>query len=584
MHNLKEKIILSVAAARHDASATLFVNYKQVAAVQLERLTRIKTDGDRIPNEAIDEVLEIANISKSKVTDICLSRNRYPFEWFEFKKSSLHYAKRQTENFFRSLTGKRYILTSTKEMKRTNSSNLLDLFNQRKFLEEHGFDDKANLYFYDHHFAHVLPCLFHNPDWEDALLYSADGGGDTGYYSFRYFDGQSIKELFGGDEWIFKTPPCSSLALAYGTATEALGWKINRHEGKLTGLAASGRPIFIDQLKSKFSVSNDGQILSTFSSETELKKFVLAICQNKSREDVASSFQELLHELVPKSINALLSQYPTKNLGVSGGLFANVRLNQVIAEKCTIDNLFVYPAMSDAGLSTGGALLHLMDQDGLPEWLNQRRVLENLYLGKNFDNEVKDSFDSFTDICRVEGDNLDLAIEDLVANKAVAIYTLGMEFGPRALGARSVLASPHNAEINQSLNNRMERSEFMPFAPFVRDVDAEEVFHLPACFDYPARFMTITCSVKESWIQKIPAVVHIDGTARPQVIRRTDNALYYDLLTRFKERTGLPVLINTSFNVHEEPIINSPLECAKALIDDRVDAVLTKDDFYRISH
>jgi carbamoyltransferase len=130
----------------------------------------------------------------------------------------------------------------------------------------------------------------------------------------------------------------------------------------------------------------------------------------------------------------------------------------------------------------------------------------------------------------------------------------------------------------------MERSEFMPFAPFVRDVDAEEVFHLPACFDYPARFMTITCSVKESWIQKIPAVVHIDGTARPQVIRRTDNALYYDLLTRFKERTGLPVLINTSFNVHEEPIINSPLECAKALIDDRVDAVLTKDDFYRISH
>ena len=581
---MKNRIILSLAAARHDASATLFVNYTQVAAVQLERLTRIKTDGDRIPNEAIDEVLDIAKISKSKVTDICLSRNRYPYDWFKFKRNSLHYAKRLTENFFRSLTGKKYILTSTKEMKRTNSSNLLDLFNQKKFLDALGFNDQANLHFYDHHFAHVLPCLFHNPDWEDALLYSADGGGDTGYYSFRYFDGHNINELFGGDEWIFKSPPCSSLALAYGTATEALGWKINRHEGKLTGLAASGTPIFIDQLKSKFSVSNDGQILSSFSSESELKRFVLKICQNKPREDVASSFQELLHELVPESINALLSLYPTKNLGVSGGLFANVRLNQVIAEKCEIDKFFIYPAMSDAGLSTGGALQYLMEEDGMPKWLNQRRVLKNLYLGKNFDSEVKASFDRYTHVCRAEGNNLDLAVEHLVADKVVAIYTLGMEFGPRALGARSVLASPHNAEINQSLNNRMERSEFMPFAPFVRDVDAKDVFNLPDCFDYPARFMTITCSVKENWIQKIPAVVHIDGTARPQVICRADNPLYYDLLSRFREKTGIPVLINTSFNVHEEPIINSPRECANALIDDRVDAVLTKEDFYCISH
>lgn len=157
-----------------------------------------------------------------------------------------------------------------------------------------------------------------------------------------------------------------------------------------------------------------------------------------------------------------------------------------------------------------------------------------------------------------------------------------MEFGPRALGARSVLASPHDKEINHSLNLRMERSEFMPFAPYVRDIDAQEVFNLPESFMEAAKFMTITCTVKDAWKDRIPAVVHIDNTARPQVITREENKLYYDILTAFKESTGLPVLINTSFNVHEEPIINTPAECARALIDDRVDAVVTEQGFYRL--
>jgi carbamoyltransferase len=164
--------------------------------------------------------------------------------------------------------------------------------------------------------------------------------------------------------------------------------------------------------------------------------------------------------------------------------------------------------------------------------------------------------------------------------KAGAIYQGRMEFGPRALGARSILANPADAAINASLNARLQRTEFMPFAPYVLEEDAAEVFEITDANRYAAGFMTITTAVKQEWRARIPAVVHVDGTARPQIIRRKDNPLYADILAAFKAKTGLPVLINTSFNAHEEPIINTPDECRKALVDDRVDFVVTGGGVY----
>ncbi|MGJ8650814.1 MAG: carbamoyltransferase C-terminal domain-containing protein [Opitutaceae bacterium] len=578
-----KRLILGIAAARHDGSACIYENYKLLAAVQLERITRIKTDGDRIPHEAIDEVLRIANLKKSDITHICLSRNRFPYEWFDFSKCNLSYRfKRWFESSIRKVVGKKHILTSTKECRRANTNDVLSIFKTDQFLLDNGFSKEASLAFYDHHYAHVLPCLFHNPEWQNGLLYSADGGGDTGFYSFRYFDGEQIIHDFGGEEWLMKESPSSSLALAYGTATIALGYKMNRHEGKLTGLAASGKPTLLDELCGKFSVQEDGQIVSSFRSHGEMQDYIFDICKGVAPENVAASFQELLHVFVPQSINRLLQKYPTKNVGLSGGLFANVRLNQVIAEECPIDRLFIYPAMSDAGLSTGGVLQFLLENDGLKEWLQHRDECRNLYLAKNFNGDIDRHFSDCEEIIKEAGDPIPLTVEALKKGDAVAIYNLGMEFGPRALGARSVLASPHDKEINNSLNLRMERSEFMPFAPYIRDIDAQEVFNLPKSFIYPAKFMTITCTVKDEWKDKIPAVVHIDNTARPQIISREDNELYYDILTAFKESTGLPVLINTSFNVHEEPIINTPEECSRALLDDRVDAIVTEKGLYRL--
>jgi carbamoyltransferase len=155
-----------------------------------------------------------------------------------------------------------------------------------------------------------------------------------------------------------------------------------------------------------------------------------------------------------------------------------------------------------------------------------------------------------------------------------------MEFGPRALGARSILAAPTDAAINDELNKRLERSEFMPFAPYVLDEDADKVFEITPLNRYAANFMTITCAVRPEWRDRIPAVVHVDGTARPQIIHDRQNPLYADILRRYRAATGLPVLVNTSFNVHEEPIVNRPAECLKALNDRRIDFVVTKRAVY----
>ena len=181
---------------------------------------------------------------------------------------------------------------------------------------------------------------------------------------------------------------------------------------------------------------------------------------------------------------------------------------------------------------------------------------------------------------QLPGAPVETAVDLIHAGKAGAIYTGRMEYGPRALGARSIIASPHDHAINDNLNKRLGRSEFMPFAPFVLEEDASRVFEITDVNRYAAHFMTITCAVKPEWRDRIPAVVHVDGTARPQIVRDDVNPLFAAILRRFRDQSGLPVLINTSFNVHEEPIVNRPEECLKALQDGRVDFVVTRQAVY----
>ena len=568
-------IILGVHPGYHEAAACLFNDYRMVSAVSLERLTRRKIDGGRVPDEAIDECLAIAGLTRREVDAVVLGRGAFAWRYFKHFRGS-----RLLEGKVRHALGKEKHKSMERELVRAGHADSEALFDGKKFLADFGFRESTRLTFYNHHLAHALPSLFHT-DWQDALLYTSDGGGDNVQYSHRIFQDGALSTLYGGDECFAAPARIDSLGLAYGYATQALGWRINRHEGKLTGLAALGQPSAAEAIATHFKVDAEGQIQSGFATNPELRQFMFKTAENISREDMAASIQEVLEQVTLESVRHLLARYSVRRLGLCGGVFGNVRLNRLLAEETDIDEVFVYPAMSDQGLPAGGVLQFLLERDGMKTWLAARYPLETLYFGRDWGTGADKVLGGTAGLGVISDNPVDKTAELLMAGNAVAIFSHGMEYGPRALGARSILASPADAGINDALNQRLSRSEFMPFAPVIAEDDAATLFDIGARNSYTAHFMTITCNVKQDWRARIPAVVHVDGTARPQIIRRAHNPLYYDILAAFKQLSGLPTMINTSFNVHEEPIINRPEECAQALLDDRVDYVVTDQAVYR---
>jgi carbamoyltransferase len=567
-------LILGVHSGYHDACAALHDDYRLVAAVAQERMTRRKIDGGRVPTEAIDECLAIAGVEKKDIGALVLGRAAFPARFY----SHLPF-DRALEAKVRRLVGKEKHKSMERECVRYGRTDSEAMFRAGDFLRALGLPAGIPVRFFNHHEAHALPTLFHT-DWDDALLYTADGGGDNVQYSHRIFRGGRIEELYGGDAELTRPMRIDSVGLAYGYSTQALGFRINRHEGKTTGLAAWGRPIFYDAIASRFRVGAGGQITSDFADNPAMRRFLFDLFKGARREDVAASIQRFLEEFVIEAVGRLLEKSGSRKLGLAGGVFANVRLNQRLAEELPVDEVFVYPAMSDQGLAAGGVLKFLLERDGLEAWLENRYRLESLYLGRDFGAEIDRVLGAGSAVERVPGAPVETASRLIAGGGIVAIFTKGMEYGPRALGARTILATPADATINDTLNRRLERSEFMPFAPVVAEEDADTVFKLGRAKAYAARFMTITAHVQPGWKERIPAVVHVDGTARPQVIRRAWNPLYYDILKAFERRTGLPILINTSFNVHEEPIINRPEECLRALADGRIDYVVTEKGVY----
>jgi carbamoyltransferase len=563
-------LILGIHSGHHDACAALYDEYRLVAAVALERLTRRKIDGGRVPDECVEEVLAVAGASRREVGAVVLGRAAFPSRYYSHLP-----APRLVEARVRQLIGREKHKTMEREMVRYRRTDSEAMFNAPRFLRDHDLPPGAKVSFFNHHMAHALPTLFHT-DWNDALLYTADGGGDNVQYSHRVFSDGQIATLDGGDEAFLSPMAIDSLGLAYGYATQALGFRINKHEGKLTGLAALGQPTLAPALAKHFRVDEKGRVLSDFESYPAMRRFVFEWAEGQKREDVAASVQRVLEDFILESVRRLLARTGVRHLGLSGGVFANVRLNQRLAEELPVDEIFVYPAMSDQGLAAGGVLQFLLERDGPKTWLANRYRLDNLYLGRDFGGGIDATFAADPRFTKVSDTPVDGAADLIHAGRIVAIYTRGMEYGPRALGARTIMAAPTDAVINQTLNDRLDRSEFMPFAPVVLAERAEEVFDLGPAKTYAARFMTVTCGVRDGWRERIPATVHVDGTARPQVIERRQNPLYYDIVKAYADRSGIPVLINTSFNVHEEPIINTPAECARALADRRIDFVVTE--------
>ena len=572
------QLILTVHSGIHDAGAALFEDYRLLAAVQLERLTRYKCDGREHPDLAIDEVLSIAGRARKDVDVAGFSRTEFPTVFYRNIRGA-----RWLREKYRKYVEKRTRRYMPREFLRYNTMCIDDIFKVDKFRHASGFRDDAKIFFYNHHESHALAALFHT-DWEDALLVTADAGGDTVNYSHRHFANGVLKTIYGGEECLLTPLPVDSIAYAYMAMTAALGFTPLRHEGKLTGLAAYGQPILADKIAARFSVSDSGRIFSDFRDYPEMVKFINSLAASVSREDASASIQQVLESTMLRSIAQLLERNKARHLGLAGGVFANVRLNRLLAEKLPIDEIFIFPAMGDEGMPAGGALCYLLQRDGLRHWLSQRYRLHDVRFGRDYTNLIDDAMAASPNIRRTTEHPVDGAARRLNAGQLGAIYVGRMEYGPRALGARSILANPSRRETHDLLNTRLSRSEFMPFAPVITTEKAATVFDVNSVNACACRFMTITCNVKPEWRERIAAVVHVDGSARPQTIERESNPLYYDILGAFERESGLPVLVNTSFNVHEEPIVNKPSECIRALLDGRIDFVVTTQGIYeRIS-
>ena len=564
----KSEIILAIHTG-HDASVCLWKDYEQVAIYKEERLNRKKNWGKSFPILSFQKIKDHINLENIDV--LVLSRGYFENKFFYKKPFIANKISRLLlylfpffkKNRYESLSGLLFI---------NNLSDEKKVLNLNKFLKAHGMRKNVKVKFSDHHYAHALPTLFYNPKWDNALLYTSDGGGDGTNYSFTYFNNNKLKVIYGYSDLLREDFKPDSVGQMYSLATEICGFIPNRHEGKITGLAAFGEPKYANDIISLYEINDIGRILPKFKNYKKLKDFLAEIYINDGREVLAASVQNALEYLTVKSIEILKNNHAFANIGLAGGVCSNVKLNQKISEIVGIDDIFIFPAMGDEGLIIGYVLDYLLERDGIINWLDHRVELENIYWGDEFKVDISDipnELEVYT-----SRDILATSVKLLNDNKVCAIFSEKMEYGPRALGARSIIINSSDRTINKSVNKRLDRTEFMPFAPYVLEEMVDKVFKISKQQKKSLKFMTMTVDVRDEWKEKIQATVHIDGTARPQTVNESQNKLYYLILKEFYEVTGVPCLVNTSFNAHEEPIINTPQEAFEALINKRVDYII----------
>ncbi|AVS73257.1 carbamoyltransferase family protein [Paracidovorax cattleyae] len=462
---------------------------------------------------------------------------------------------------------------------------------------------------YDHHECHAASA-YYACGMDDALVVTIDGGGDGLSLTISHGRQGTLRRLKE-----FKED--ASLGFFYGAVTSGLGFRIFRHEGKLTGLAAYGdQSRLYSELSDLFQISTEGgdvkirsalveamfkpdfpaehlflarNYASFLSGKVTLQQFRDALNNYRpgtafrkhfggrqyTQEDMAAAAQAVLEDSVLKLVRHYLQQTGCTNLVLAGGVVANVKLNQRLFNIEGVQNIFVAPYMGDEGLCVGAAYLHLKQHS--PAFAG--RTLDTMYLGPSYGTErVEQALQKagVQGMERIDDPSVRARrIAELIAqDRVVGFFSGAMEFGPRSLGARSVLASAKQYEINDTLNKRMKRSEFMPFAPVLpheraRDVLAGKL----AGSEFAAEFMTITYDVHEKYRQLAPAVVHVDGTARPQLIKKEKHPVYHDVLIHYEKLTGVPILVNTSFNMHEEPIVNTPEDAIRAFRQGCVDTL-----------
>ncbi|MGL6075992.1 MAG: carbamoyltransferase family protein [Fimbriiglobus sp.] len=410
---------------------------------------------------------------------------------------------------------------------------------------------KTPLRRFHHHDTHAANAFYASP-YRKALVVTLDGYGSGMCGGIYSADETGIHSLV-------RFPFPNSLGLFYEQVTSGLGFKPSRHEGKIVGLAAYGDPRHLAELLLARFETPEGQILVDCAQNHFLAR---ALSRYVAKRDIAAAYQFVLEEVARRVVSYWLAKTGHTHVVMSGGVHANVKLNQRIREIPSVRGVFVYPNMGDGGCGTGAAMLVFGH-----EVMQRTAGYQDVYFGPDFrEDEVKAVLEQES----LKYDRLDEP-EDRIAELLAKDHIVGrhqgrMEYGPRALGNRSVLYPAKEPEVNQWLNQQLQRTEFMPFAPSCLAESAADLFDHLEGSEKTAEFMTITFNCSEVMKNHSPAAVHVDGTARPQLVTASSNPSYHRLLTAYRNKTGIPVLINTSFNMHEEPIICSPSDAVRAFL------------------
>jgi carbamoyltransferase len=542
--------ILGISAYYHESAACLLSEGRLAAAAEEERFSRIKHDA-ALPVSAVRFCLDAGGID---IQDLdCVA-----------------YYERPEKKLARQLWSGRLPI----------GAGLDPLRPIREIREALGFEGRIESF--DHHLSHAAASFLYS-GFEEAAILTMDGVGEWATTTYGSGRGSRI-DLFETVEFPH------SLGLLYGTITSYLGFRVNGGEYKVMGLAPYGKARFVPEMRRLFRNGPGGSYelaLEYFDFVKGRRMFSDRLSEllgepprtpeseiSSFHEDVARSLQQMLEEVLLEKAHYLHSKVPTRNLCLSGGVALNCVANGRLLREGPFERLFVQPAAGDSGSCLGAAALAHV-------WLtgdrHTRAPLEHVYLGPRFTSAYISDMLAAAGVraldCRGSEDELLAATVDRLAQGQVVGWFQGaMELGPRALGARSLLADPRRAEMRDRLNAMVKKREaFRPFAPSVLLSEASRHLEL----DHASPFMLETCRVRSPL--ELPAVTHVDGSARPQTVDPRQAPRYAKLLEAFQRRTGCPILVNTSFNVRDEPIVCTPEDALSCAIRAGIEALAIED-------
>ena len=582
--------ILGISAFYHDSAACILQDGKIIAAAQEERFTRKKHDPS-YPYNAIEFVLKFAKLKLSEVDQIVFFEK--PFLKFErLLETYVGFAPKGFVSF-------------SKAMPLWIKEKLFQKKLLFEKLKKHdiNYNSDSNIYFSDHHLSHAASAFFPSP-FNEAVILTADGVGEwaTTTVAVGKKNNLEIKKEIHFPH---------SLGLLYSAFTYYVGFKVNSGEYKLMGLAPYGNPIYEEKIKNLIDIKEDGSFRldqKYFNYATGLtmtnEKFNRLFGKkprNAFKEkisqfhmDIAASIQKVTEEIMIKLARSIREEYNIKNLCLAGGVALNCVANGKILKEKIFENIWIQPAAGDAGGSVGAALALWYIEDNNQRKLNSEDDMQGSYLGPEFtQNEIEEQLKlSGAKFETLSYDNLiEQTAENLSKQKVIGWFQGRMEFGPRALGNRSILGDPRSENMQKNLNLKVKfRESFRPFAPSILAEDTSEWFNLKIESPYMLLVSEINPKkkiemndeeIKLFGIEKlnikrseVPAVTHVDYSARVQTVKRERNKIYYDLISKFKEKTECPVIINTSFNVRGEPIVNTPLDAFNCFMGTNLDFLI----------